>query len=118
METIITSLASSGLLSVALIFLFRNWISERIKASIQNEYDQKLETHKAQLRSQAETELVHLKAPLEIAAAERSVRFSHVFENTAKTVVTVHQKLLELETALESYIQSVEPIRSYCITCS
>lgn len=69
-------------------WLLRNWISERLKASLQHEYAQKLETHKAQLRSQSETHIARLKADLEIAAAERSFRFSHVFERTADTIAT------------------------------
>jgi hypothetical protein len=39
------TILSSGALSTTLVFLLRNWISERLKASIQHEYDQKLETH-------------------------------------------------------------------------
>jgi hypothetical protein len=108
MQDIVTIL-SSGALSSVLVFLFRNWISERIKASIQHEYDQKLETHKAQLRSQTETEIVRLKTQLEIAAAERTFRFSHVFERTAEAIATTYQKLLELEQAVQNYTQLLEP---------
>jgi len=55
--TILSSAGVSALLSAGLIFLARNWLSERIKGAIKNEYDQKLESHKAQLRAQNDTTL-------------------------------------------------------------
>ena len=104
---IISSGVFATALTGALAFLGRNWISERLKASIQHEYDQKLETHKAQLKSQTEAEIIRLKAQLEIAAAERSFRFSHVFERTADTIAATHQKLLELQKAADDYTQQM-----------
>lgn len=88
-------------LSAVLVFLVRNWISERLKASIQHEYEQKLETHKAQLKSQSEIELARiknqselevtrLKAQLEIAAAERNVQYSRVFEKTLEVIAETY----------------------------
>lgn len=50
METII-SLISGGIGGAILTWLLRNWISERLKQSIQHEYAQKLETHKAELNA-------------------------------------------------------------------
>ena len=108
MQDIITVL-SSGALSGVLVFLLRDWISERIKASIQHEYEQKLETHKAQLKSQSETELVRLKAQLEIAAAERNVQYSRVFEKTADIIAETYGKLLALKDAADDYTQLMEP---------
>lgn len=96
-------------LTGALAFLGRNWISERLKASIQHEYDQKLETHKAQLKSQTEAEIIRLKAQLEIAAAERNVRYSKVFEHTAEVIATTYAKLLALKDAADDYTQPLAP---------
>jgi len=50
MEAIL-SLISGGLGGALLAWLLRNWISERLKQSIQHEYAQKLETHKAELNA-------------------------------------------------------------------
>ena len=48
---VIPSVLFSGLLAGLLIWLSREWISARLKGSIQHEYDQKLEAHKAQLEA-------------------------------------------------------------------
>jgi uncharacterized protein YaaR (DUF327 family) len=93
----LTTVLSSGAFSSALFFLFRNWISERIKASIEHEYAQKLETHKAQLKSQTDIAIVRLKADLEIAAMERNVRFSKIFERMAETIAETYKRLVALK---------------------
>jgi hypothetical protein len=95
MQDIITIL-SSGALSSALVFLFRNWISERIKASIQHEYDQKLETHKAQLKAESEISVEKLKSQLQVAAAERSIKLTKVFEQQADAIAETYSKLVAM----------------------
>ena len=42
-EEFITSIVSSALVSGAVVWLSKAWISERLKNAIKNEYDQKLE---------------------------------------------------------------------------
>ncbi|WLE97212.1 MAG: hypothetical protein QTN59_21385 [Candidatus Electrothrix communis] len=56
-EIILASITSSTVITGILAFLFRTWISERLKGAIKNEYDEKLETHKANLRAETEVEL-------------------------------------------------------------
>jgi len=106
--TLISSIGVSGLLSAALIFLARNLITERLRAAIQNEYDQKLETHKAQLKAQNETDLEHFKAKLQIAASERSIRLTRVFEKTVDTVSGTYERLLAFHDAVGQYTSIVE----------
>jgi len=48
---VILSIFSSGATGALLVWLLRGWISERLKQSIQHEYSQKLETHKAELNT-------------------------------------------------------------------
>jgi antitoxin (DNA-binding transcriptional repressor) of toxin-antitoxin stability system len=59
--TVLTSLTASGALAAALLWLTRNWLSERLKQSIQHEYSQKLEAHKAQLKAANDVALEQLK---------------------------------------------------------
>ena len=47
------------------VWLLRKWISVRLKARIQHEYDEKLETHKASLKSQNEASFLELKNVLD-----------------------------------------------------
>ncbi len=106
--TVIVSIVTSGLLSGGLIWLTKSWITERLKNAIKHEYDEKLETHKAQLKSQSEVEIERLKSQLQIAASENNVRFSKVFERTAETIATTHEKLLALQDAVVSYTSPIE----------
>jgi hypothetical protein len=73
---LISSAAVSASLGGLIIFLTKSWISERLKNSIKNEYDEKLETHKAQLKAQADIESERLRAQLSIAATEHQMDFS------------------------------------------
>jgi hypothetical protein len=54
---LLASATVSSALAAALVWLSRLWISERLKAAIKNEYDQYLETHKAQLNAQSDIEI-------------------------------------------------------------
>ena len=105
--TILTSLVASGLLSAALLWLTKNWISERLKNAIKHEYDEKLETHKAQLKSQSDVSIERLKSQLQIAATERNVRYSKIFERTAETVAETYKRLLAFHDAVASYTNPV-----------
>jgi membrane protein implicated in regulation of membrane protease activity len=51
---VLSSAAVSAALSAILIWLSREWISTRLKASIEHEYAEKLETIKAQLHAEHE----------------------------------------------------------------
>lgn len=75
-SNIITSSAVSGLL----IWLSREWISARIKASIQHEYDQKLEAHKARLKAENEISLLELRTALEREAALHAAAYASFSE--------------------------------------
>lgn len=96
------------MLTAALVFLFRNWISERIKNAIKHEYDEKLETHKAQLKYESDKEIEKLKAQLKITAAERIIRLSATYDKIADTIATTYAKLWAFQKAVEDYAQSSE----------
>lgn len=68
-QDIVLSVVPSAVISSALLviigWLFRESISAWLKASIQHEYDQKLETHKASLKSQNEASFLELKNALD-----------------------------------------------------
>ena len=86
----------------------KNWISERLKNAIKHEYDEKLETHKAQLKSQADVSIERLKSQLQVTAAERNVRYSKIFERTAETVAETYKRLLAFHDAVASYTSPME----------
>lgn len=105
---VITSAAVSTAISGALIWFFRLWISERLKSAIKNEYDQKLETHKAQLKAQSDVEIERLRSQLSIAATEHEVRFSRLHEKRGEVIAETYSLLQELHTRLTNYVAIME----------
>src|SRR3990172_2006802 len=65
MEDFINNVITSAGVAGLLVLLFREWISTRLKCSIQHEYDQKLEAHKARLKAENEVALLELKTTFE-----------------------------------------------------
>src|SRR4051812_21797780 len=106
--TILSSAGVSAILAAAMVFLAKNWISERLKAAIKSEYDQQLESHKSQLKAQGDTQLEQFKAQLHIAAAERSIRLTRVFEKTVETVSGTYERLLAFHDAVAEYTNVFE----------
>jgi len=107
-ETILASATVSTLCVSALGWLTRSWISERLKNSIKHEYDQKLETHKAELKAQSEVEIERLKSNLSIAAKEREVVFSKLNEKRAEVIAEIYSLLVQAEWDLSSFVSPME----------
>lgn len=104
--TILSSAGLSGILTVFLLWLTKTWISDRLKISIKNEYDEKLETHKANLRAESGVELEKLKSNLQ----KEFNRVSKVHEKEFEILPEVWMKLNETK----DYVQYlVAPMRSY-----
>jgi hypothetical protein len=78
--SILTSVVASGALAGVLIWLSTEWISTRLRSSIQHEYDQKLEALRAQLKAQADVALVDLRATIERQASSLAVAHSSFAE--------------------------------------
>jgi hypothetical protein len=106
---ILTSAVVSSLLTGLLLWLTKSWISERLKNAIKNEYDEKLETHKAQLKAQSDVEIEKLRSQLNITATEHEVRFSRLHEKRAEVIAETYSLLQELFTRLAYYVKFYEP---------
>ena len=65
MTSILTSAGLATVLMCVVLLLARKWISAWIISGIQHEYDQKLETHKAQLKAENEIAFLKLKTSAE-----------------------------------------------------
>lgn len=105
---IITAAGVSATLTILLLWLTKSWISERLKNAIKNEYDQKLETHKSQLKAQTDVEIEKLKSSLSIAAAERQVKFSKLHEDRAKFIADSYALLKDVYLTFQDYVKIFE----------
>ena len=108
-EEIFTALIVSILGTGLINFIFRTWISERIKNAIKSEYDQKLETHKAILKSHSDVEIERLKSQLALVGIEHQIRFTKLHEVRATVVADTYEKLKDLHHKLGEYVQIFEP---------
>lgn len=107
--TVIASAGVSSALAGLLLWLTKSWISERLKNSIKNEYDQKLETHKSQLKSQTDIEIEKLKSSLSIAAAMQSVKFSKLHNDRAEVIAETYSLLKNVYLTMNDYMKMFEP---------
>ena len=106
---IITSVTVSAVFAGLLIWLTKSWISERLKNAIKSEYDQKLETHKAQLKAQSDIEIEKLRSQLNITATEHEVRFARLHERRAEVIAETYSLLKDLYLLLADYVKIFEP---------
>jgi len=109
-STVITSAATTGVL----VWLFKSWISERLKKSIEYEYSLKLEAHKAMLKAEYDSQLTklkaeqemkleHIKTELFIRSAERNTKFTKTFERMAEYLEGVYVRVIKISTLLNHY---------------
>jgi len=107
-----TVLLSSSVVSTAvvgaIVWLTRNVVTEHLKNSIKHEYDLKLESHRVRLAAENSQSLERLRAELQIAAAERHVRFSNLHERAAEAIAGTYQRLHQLRMAVAMYTSIVE----------
>ena len=110
-------------LRVLLTWLSKTWLSERLKASIKHEYDQKLETHKSQLaldnakdldsvrnelKAATNTEAEKLRPSLNMVAKEHEIKFSGLHEKRAETIAEGYSLLSDLHYKLADYVKVFE----------
>ncbi len=101
-QTVLSSAAVSAALSGLLLWLFKSWISERLKNAIKFEYDQKLEIHKTELKSQSDLALEGIRAEL---TREREGDLARL---RAELTRTSEDRTRKLERLLRHYKRQVE----------
>ena len=105
---LLASAAVSAVLTAALIWLSKSWISERLKNSIKHEYDQKLETHRAQLSAHSAVETERLRSQLNMQATEHAVRFQGLHEKSADVIAEMYALLVEAHWKASSFASPME----------
>lgn len=124
-STVLTSATVAIVLGGIAAALFKNLLTERLKAAIKNEYDEKLESHKAQLQASnskelevlkaqlkghADVEIEQLKSQLQVQAAQQNLRFTRLHERRIEAIDLVHNKLIAVRDAVGGYINAFQPV--------
>ncbi|HBG28617.1 MAG: hypothetical protein A2Y10_12685 [Planctomycetes bacterium GWF2_41_51] len=94
-QTIGLSLIGTTILSPIIVFLLREWISTRIKNSIEHEYKVKQEHLKAEL----EGKLEGLRSGYKKFLDENQIKFSRLHNDQAEVIKTLYQYLVQMERA-------------------
>ncbi|KAA1154263.1 hypothetical protein [Pseudoalteromonas fuliginea] len=100
---VITSITMSTVVTGGLVFLVKNYLSDKIKNSIAYEYALKLDAHKDELQRNASNELELLKAELKLNELKQNIKLSSLQEKQAEAVEIFHYQLLDLFDALNDY---------------
>jgi hypothetical protein len=109
LKVVLPSAMISTILVSLLIWLTKSWLATWIRNAIKYEYDQKLESHRAQLKAESDVMLERLRADLSIAAAERQIIFNRLHERRAKVIAKTYAQLKQLYIALSEYVKIFEP---------
>lgn len=109
MIELLSSATIGGVVAAIVVWLAKLSLSERIKAAIKSEYDEKLETHKAQLKAQSEVEIERLRSRLQSASLEHEIRFSGLYEMRANAISDTYSCLKEMYFRLADYVKLFEP---------
>jgi len=100
--TVLSSATASGILAAGLVFLAKSWISQRIKSAIEHEYAEKLESYRAQLKSEHDIALEEIKAS---NAQNEAVQAAATVSLIATHAAAQEKRLHALEVFWNSTIQ-------------
>jgi hypothetical protein len=96
-------------IAVWIVRFSRDLITEKAKAAIKAEYDQRLESFKAALKASGDVELERRKHELALAATKHNVRYAKLHELRAATIGEVYAALSDCYYALRAYTAAFEP---------
>ncbi|MBW4934979.1 hypothetical protein [Marinobacter sp. F4206] len=101
LTTLLSSALASAVLSGAIIWLARTWIAERLRQSIQHEYDQNLARLNSELQAEADKNALLLKNSFE-QEAERLRFATSSISSTQK--IAIERKLDGVETLWDAIL--------------
>ena len=85
----LTTTAASGAVATLILWIFRSWISERLKNAIKHEYEQKLETYKSELKLETERSLA---------------QYNYVYKECLEVYAGTYSRLAEFEGRVRAYV--------------
>ena len=103
-ETILTSIATSGLI----VWLARTWITERLSQSIRHEYNAKLAAFQSELKAEADVSLERLRSNLQITASKRNIEYSRIHEKRLEIISELAGRLDAFHQRVSTYVSAFE----------
>lgn len=103
METLYTIIASA-IISTIFSSIFGVWLSTHIRASIQSEYDQKLQTHKASLDSQNNLNLQTMRNEFELKSKIIEIEKGWGHQKMAEALCELHDSLHTYKGKINDYV--------------
>lgn len=92
--TLLASAGVSAALCIALVWLARTWISERLKSSIQHEYDQRMASMNASLKAQGDAAAAMLRGEID-READKLRLAAHSFGEVQKAAISKRLSSIE-----------------------
>lgn len=103
-QIILGSVTLSSLLSAGIVVIMREWISTRIRASIEHEYKIK----EISLKAELDGKLEGARAAYEKVLDENRIRFSRLYADQATATVTLYQRLYRMRARLNELTNKLQ----------
>lgn len=111
---VVTAVGVPAAITVAvaslILWLGREGLQEKVRASIKSEYDHRLEILKAELKASNDIELERQKQSLSLEAAKQSILYSNLHEKRSAAITEVYATLISAYDALRDYTKPFEPV--------
>jgi hypothetical protein len=111
-SALVVSLGSGGIASLAVVYLAKNWISERLKHSIEHEYAQKLETFKAELKAQQEVAIEKIRSMHSLAATSFVESRKAAQERELQGIEAIWQAILQIPPRMPPWVARMDMLTS------
>jgi 3-phosphoglycerate kinase len=82
--SVVSSIVVGGGVSALIVFAMKTWIGEKMKASIQHEYNLQIEHYKTKIKIEADAQLESLKSELNRTNTEHQIRFGQLQSKIAE----------------------------------
>lgn len=99
-QIIVSSIGGSVVLTTILGFLLREWVSTRIRKSIEHEYATKL----ARMKAELDGKLEGMRAAYRKILDENQIRFSQFHSDRADATKTLYQRIADMEAAVGAVV--------------
>jgi len=92
---VLTSAGTVAVLLTAAGWLLRSWIAERLRSAVKHEYDERLESHKAQLKANYDVSIARLNFQFTQTTIEHQVRFAGLYAKRADVISHAYSLLVK-----------------------